>query len=717
MKSRNHSLIYILSIIVLSTSNISVDAQTADNNIVSISADESFQTMVGFGGALAFYENWLTSHPKKTQIYEALFDELSLDILRLRNAYDYDATMIDRAKEFVEAAELIRGKPIDVLVTSWGPPGYLKSNGDIKNGGTLKFIKTESGVDFDYAGFAQWWNKSLNEYNSHGISPTYISIQNEPDFTATWESCILRPTEVINANDTLASYSKALDAVYDTIQKRTIVPKFLGPETVGIGYNSVENYINALDINKLYGIGHHLYHGVDVNNPYSSTDFSKVGNFHPEVPHFQTEFSGGDWWSVVGLLYKSLHDESAVSYFYWDLVWPDAGLIDIDNPWSSSNYKRTREFYAFKQFSAYIHPNWTRVAAEIPGDDIKVVAFINPGKDSATAVMINTNQDFGISTAIYFPGYQIDQSEAYLSSTSENCALTNRVNDYIAELPPRSVMTIAMKISETTEILIDSIDLEASNTVIDSRMDSISLSTVIFPETATKKTLLWQLISGNEIATISQNGILKALGTGDGTVKVRAIAIDGSEKLAEIDVELSNQVWVQSIELTTPSDEINILEGSLQLIGTVLPENASNKVLYWELLSGSDIASLSQTGLLKSLGVKDGSVTIQVSTTDGSDISKGLTIAVTNQVSGLKDQHYTSLKAWSYNHTVYFQLPPQETASNIYLFSITGASVISKNIPPKVSSGSIVFPNMTPGLYLLKLTNGNRSSTVLFPVY
>ena len=72
------------------------------------------------------------------EIYEAIFAELSLDILRVRNAFDYDTGMIDRVAEFAQAAESSLGKPIAVFSSSWGPPGYLKSNNDRKNGGTLK---------------------------------------------------------------------------------------------------------------------------------------------------------------------------------------------------------------------------------------------------------------------------------------------------------------------------------------------------------------------------------------------------------------------------------------------------------------------------------------------------------------------------------------------------------------------------------------------------
>ena len=275
--------------------------------------DQMEQTVLGFGASLAFYENWLNAHPNKSEIYEAIFGELSLDILRVRNAYDYDPTMVG-------AAEASLGYPIKLLSSSWGPTDALKNTGDRKNGGTLRYTIDAGLVKFDYAGFAQWWNSSLDEYEAQGILPDYISIQNEPAWSASWETCLFNPNETISATDTIAGYNRALDAVYDSLQTREQRPLILGPEPAGIGFNSVENYVNALDLSKLDGIAHHLYHGVDENDPYASSNFSKVGDFHPEVPHIQTEYSLGDWFSLAGLIYKSFYDEQVVAYLYWHLI-------------------------------------------------------------------------------------------------------------------------------------------------------------------------------------------------------------------------------------------------------------------------------------------------------------------------------------------------------------------------------------------------------------
>ena len=71
-------------------------AQSGETYKLSIATDQTYQTVIGFGASLAYYENWLNAHPNKSKIYQAIFGELSLDILRVRNAYYYDPGMVER---------------------------------------------------------------------------------------------------------------------------------------------------------------------------------------------------------------------------------------------------------------------------------------------------------------------------------------------------------------------------------------------------------------------------------------------------------------------------------------------------------------------------------------------------------------------------------------------------------------------------------------------
>lgn len=433
-------------------------AQTQDFQVVQINPDNENQTITGFGASLAYYEGWLTAHPNRAEIYDVIFSELSLDILRVRNAFGYDDDMIGRVKQFAAAAENSLGHPIDILVTSWSPPGYVKSNNDRNNGGTLRYTVSGGNVNFDYAAFANWWNQSLDNYNTNGIFPKYISIQNEPDWKASYESCLLRPSEYITATDTIAGYNKALDAVYDTVMNRENHPVFLGPECIGIGYNAVENYINALDITKLHGIAHHLYHGAEggtvENDPFTSDYYKEVGNFHPEVPHFQTEYSRSDWFSLAAMMYQSLAVEGVTAFLYWDLIWDNGGLVNLYFPWdrsqwgNSKGYNRTKDFFVFKHFSRFIHPGWKCIGSSSENELLKTTAFISSVRDSAAFVAINRSETDTMKIRLQLPGFQITQAAAYSTTELQNFVTSDYLADTLLVAPPKSVNTIDLRIEK-----------------------------------------------------------------------------------------------------------------------------------------------------------------------------------------------------------------------------------------------------------------------------
>lgn len=450
-------LVFVLTVVILIPMSGIRNVFSQELETVQINVDEQFQTIAGFGASLAYYEGWLTAHPNRSEIYDVIFKELSLDILRFRNAHGYDEGMMDRVKQFNQAAENSLGHPIDILVTSWGPPAYLKSNNDRKNGGTLRFEVKNGNVEFDYAGFAQWWNESLDTYNANGIFPKYISIQNEPDFEATWESCLMRPSERINSNDTIAGYNKALNVVYDTVMKRENPPLFVGPECVGIGYNAVENYINPLDLKKLHAIAHHLYHGAESgnveNDPFTSSNFKKTGDFHPEVPHFQTEYSRAGWFTLAGMIFQSLAVENVAAFLYWDLIWSEGGLVNLHFPWDRSRwentkgYNRTKDFYVFKHFSRFIHPGWKRTGTSSAGELLKTASFLSSTGDSATFVAINRSETDSFRVRIEIPGQQLEEAVVYSTTEESNFTETDYLKDTLLIVPPKSINSVDMRLT------------------------------------------------------------------------------------------------------------------------------------------------------------------------------------------------------------------------------------------------------------------------------
>jgi hypothetical protein len=119
----------------------------------------------------------------------------------------------------------------------------------------------------------------------------------------------------------------------------------------------------------------------------------------------------------------------------------------------------------------------------------------------------------------------------------------------------------------------------------------------------------------------------------NGIVTVTATSTDGGLVTDSIDITISNQpvVLVTSIEIAAEGDatEITTQGGTLQMMATVLPANATDKGVTWSVIPGTGDALIDSTGLLTA--VKDGLVGIRATAIDGSGIFGGAVIEISNQ--------------------------------------------------------------------------------------
>ena len=409
-----------------------------------------YQELEGFGAAGAWYEGWLTAHPLKEEIYDIIFGQLGLDIYRLRNTYEISSSNIIDSAEIVEAAELSLGYPIKILISSWSPPAYLKSNSSTV-GGTLN--RSVRGGGYRYDRFAQWWADSLEEYAGYGIDANYISIQNEPDFLTTdWDTCKFTPTET----EEWAGYDLAFEAVHQELNSRMTeanMPKLLAPEACGCG--SSKSYIDALiDPNHAYGYAHHLYADGNFDNPKAFIPaLINFGTKYKDKPLFQTEYSAGSEQEqfIVGLnqalqMHNSLVHEGASSYFYWNLFWgEEGGLVSLDNPWQSDpNYTINPTYYAFKHYSAFTDPNWHRVEASTDSSGLRISAFTSPDANELTIVLINISE-IDIDLTLSFENFSPDDSAIYRTSETEHFVYIGTFEQsQPLELPAQTITTISL---------------------------------------------------------------------------------------------------------------------------------------------------------------------------------------------------------------------------------------------------------------------------------
>ncbi|HLK93368.1 MAG TPA: hypothetical protein VKZ18_25980, partial [Polyangia bacterium] len=249
------------------TADAGIDASPVAATI-TVDPATTYQTMVGFGAAVAYYDASAMMNPMSAQLFQTLFGDLGIQVLRVANWYQNNNDNnvgFTQTAAFVAAVHQMGYSPI-LLMTSWNPPLSLKSNGSLRMGGTL--TKDASG-GYDYASFATWWAQSLTAFAaaSGGIVPDYVSIQNEPDYTTNNEgTCLFDPTE----DATNAGYGEALHAVRAAVATAAAattggfaMPKFIGPENDSLNKGEFGKYMTGLTqsghIGELDAVAHHDY--------------------------------------------------------------------------------------------------------------------------------------------------------------------------------------------------------------------------------------------------------------------------------------------------------------------------------------------------------------------------------------------------------------------------------------------------------------------------
>lgn len=415
--------------------------ETAAQLTMDLSKKE--QEMDGFGAGFTWYSDYIERNGSQAaeEVYDLLFNDAALSILRFKNDYDYasfeqsaqtNATIYEAAKKRAEA----RGEDITVLYTSWSPAGYLKNTGVESGEGTLR--RNENG-EYDYAGFAQWWLESVEAYRSYGIDVDVISIQNECDFIASYESCEFDKTETSKN----ACYSDAYLATYRLLKEKLgdKLPLMIGPETMTVAAIDLKMYVKKIleeEPGSMYALAHHLYLGGNSTDdpPYCDYD-SFLMNFMDnksfiqtnKMKAWQTEFYRGTALQTANVINNSMIYENASAYIYWGGVWAtdatgtiyDSHMISIGrgiSNWpkgATNGYLVTGDYYAVRHFSEFVRPGYYRIQAGISSEgDVRCSMYASPDESRLVLVVINNSENEEI-LQLPLENYSMEASQIYQS--------------------------------------------------------------------------------------------------------------------------------------------------------------------------------------------------------------------------------------------------------------------------------------------------------------
>ena len=210
------------------------------------------------------------------------------------------------------------------------------------------------------------------------------------------------------------------------------------------------------------------------------------------------------------------------------------------------------------------------------------------------------------------------------SSSNESIVIVDQNGNVTAKAPGIATITVTTEDGSKTatcEVTVTKKAIPVTSVTLDKDKlelvegDVAKLIATVLPEDATNKSVTWKS-STESVATVDQNGNIKAVS--GGYTYIYVITQDGN-KIDTCEVIVTKKViHVDSVLLN--KDKLGLYEDeTVQLIPTVLPENATNKNIIWSS-SNESVATVDQNGNVTAIatgGWGPGLATITATTEDG----------------------------------------------------------------------------------------------------
>ncbi|MCD7803690.1 MAG: glucuronoxylanase [Oscillospiraceae bacterium] len=373
---------------------------TAESEVIEVSAGTEYQTIIGFGGTS--FPVWIgdLTEEERQLAFGNGGDELGFTILRLH--IDPDS---DRWAEDLDTAKAAQDNGAIIIASPWTAPDDMMESYEKAGEDNPIRIKHDK-----YAEYAEHLNNYVTYMKENGIEIYAISFQNEPDLSNSgWVSWT---TEEIK--DFILNYSDIIDC------------KLMTPES----YNYDKEYYDAIlndeeALEKIDIFATHLYG-------------TKVSDF--EYPLFEELGEGKELW-ITEMIYPN---STSIAD-----MWPEAletaehisDVLTVGNMqayvwWYIRRFYGpideygdiTKRGYCMAQYSKFVRPGYVRIdATEEPADGISVSAF--KSDDEIVIVVINNSendyeQHFNLSNL----GFDIGYIEAYTTSKTQSLARTGNIS-------------------------------------------------------------------------------------------------------------------------------------------------------------------------------------------------------------------------------------------------------------------------------------------------
>jgi glucuronoarabinoxylan endo-1,4-beta-xylanase len=341
------------------------------------------QTIDGFGASSAWaWGTW------STQTMDYLYSPVTgagLTLLRSRVAPNVGTSENLIMEQAAAYGALVWSTP-------WTPPREWKTNHDTANGGSLD--------PAHYQDYATALADYVQDVARQGISLYALSIQNEPNWTADYESC----------RWTAQQFADFLPYLGQTFAARGIATKIMLPEQLNWDFSLASIIMANSTLSQYVGILAAHNYGEYSGSWKPCTIAGGRSVWETEISSF-VETDLGSAIDTADDIHQAMTDGNANAYHYW---WLNAsgysGLLDNGTP--------TKRLWAMAQYSRFVRPGWVRIG-ETDDGGLDITTFKDPVSGKFAVVVVNTGTT-DINEGFTLSGVTVTSVTPYVTSSTQN---------------------------------------------------------------------------------------------------------------------------------------------------------------------------------------------------------------------------------------------------------------------------------------------------------
>ena len=426
------TLVMAMSLMLLFVATASGQSSTKKAGI-SIDSRIKYQHVTGFGGFSPSpqWSYWL-GDAEMNKLFGKGDTQLGLNILRL-----YIANSKNGWSAGVANAKIAKRHGAFIFASPWSPPASWKSNNSDSNGGEL--------LESHYADWANYLNDYYKYMKNQGVTIDAVSIQNEPDWNASYQSCIW-------SGEKMAKFLRQYGSLIEC--------KIVAPEAIHFSKNMHEPILNdpeacaQLDI-----MGGHFYGWDGSSYPLAAKKGKEVWMTEFLINERQQNNNQNINWKDDGFLFaRSVNDAMLANMSAWVhySLKRYYGCLG-DGTYGTTNNGITKRGYILSHYAKYVSGT-TRIRHSLDDATGKLTssAYLSVTGDSVVVMVLNPSSNT-YSTTLSLPfntmgGMQIVTTETQ-NVQKTSLALDEETYQPLVTVAPYSVNTyIYTKSSARTDL-------------------------------------------------------------------------------------------------------------------------------------------------------------------------------------------------------------------------------------------------------------------------